>query len=237
MTDWILKFLGIAAATYAVIRALTLGREDLLIWGVLLLAGIVLWAISFRYRQPEPEAEPPVPIDHHPQALFFSALPGNVVEYRFGKLMPAHDHQGVTQRVGPFTLIPHHGPHGGTSRDYTHTKNWYKDVYLLIHQAALIVVQVGPKPTLIWELAQIVSFAPPTEVILLLPSSRQAYASFRRWSAHLFPHRLPPEPPPHRLIAFHAGWHPYPGNLHHRAGQDLTAIVTSRGRLLNKNIT
>lgn len=237
MTDWILKFLGIAAATYAVIRALSGGWEDLWIWGSLLVAGVGLWFLSFRYREPEPDETLPVAVDHHPKALFFSALPGNVVEYRFGKLMSVHDHQGVTQRVGPFTLIPHHGTHGASSRDYAAAKSWYRDAYVLIHQSTLIVVQVGPKPTLIWELAQVISYAPPQEVMLVLPGSRQAYVAFRRWSAHLFPHPLPPEPPPHRLIAFHSGWQPYPGNPRHHAGHNTTAVITARGRWKSQNET
>lgn len=96
----------------------------------------------------------------------------------------------------------------GASRTYADDSKWQDLILHWLPGAALVVIQLGNTPGLLWELAQVVKHVPPTKILLLLPPFQGEYDDARRMAEPYFPKGLPKKLSRSRLVTFDADWAP-----------------------------
>src|SRR5262245_8246672 len=117
----------------------------------------------------------------------------------------------IMAEIGPYVAIgkPHEPlPELGAARAYVPDDEWQNKIREWLSRARLVIVREGATQGLRWEVAQLVSHAKPTQVLIILPHKPEHYDSFRRWANDVLPSPLPQSGPADRLVIFDQAWRP-----------------------------
>ena len=103
----------------------------------------------------------------------------------------------VFNRIGPFVAIgdPREGlPDLGAARFYVGDDAWQQRVEDLLARARLVVLRLSATGGLLWELQAVIARSDPNKLLLLMPGSRERYASIADIANRWLPKPLPPLP-------------------------------------------
>jgi hypothetical protein len=87
---------------------------------------------------------------------------------------------------------------------------WQQTILEWLAGAALVVIQLDVSSGLKWEIERVAERVPAVRVVLVLPPTQAEYSRIREEVSALFPHSLPVELPPSRVLTFRADWQPLP---------------------------
>lgn len=152
--------------------------------------------------------------------LMLSIRVGLVREYKMkllGSSRSMHDEQALFNEyfssIGPYIAVGRPGESlmsmdVGSAKVFISDDDWRSKVQQLIEAAVVIVIEAADSKGLAWEISEVVRRVQPERVLLVLPRNDADHREFCIFAANIFPHPIPEELPPTRLIMFNPGWFP-----------------------------
>jgi hypothetical protein len=216
---WIAVVLGIAALSSAILLPVTIA---------LCLVSYFMFMKARKYTAPL--ADDVLAQDNRPPVLYLRSFNDEEQDHRVRSFLQGtvDGDRGIAQstpawgvreqdalapilsEVGPYIAIGKPGeplPELGAARAYVSDEAWQSQIMQWLSRARLVIVRAGATNGLQWEIAQIVRYLRPIQLLILLPSRIEDYQSFRSWANGVFPIALP-ESPTERLMTFDPNWRP-----------------------------
>lgn len=150
-------------------------------------------------RQAAPDARTLLARDRRPPVAYFRSFVADRTAAKgvtFSSWFTEEEQLARVMRdVGPLIAIGEPSeslPPLGAARLYVGTDDWRQVVHSLTTRARLVMLRLGRSPGLIWEFENVLRWARPEQVVLLVPKDERLYDEFRRHSRALLPYELPP---------------------------------------------